>query len=203
MLTLYYYPGACSLAPHIILEEGEFEFELKLVDLHEKKTELGQDFFEINSKGCVPVLAWEDGTVLTEVVAILQYLGDQVSEKSLMPKAGTIEQYRLQETLSYLSSEIHKLFGVFYDPGISDKYKDETKKKILSRLNYLSGQLGERDYLMGNQFTVADAYFFTLLGFTTHFGIELASDSPLLAYMGRVLSRHSVVNALKKEGLIE
>ncbi len=203
MLTLYYYPGACSLAPHIILEEGEFEFELKLVDLHEKKTGSGRDFLEINPKGYVPALAFEDGTVLTEVVAILQYLGDQVPDKGLVPKSGTMDRYRLQESLSYLSSEVHKLFGVFYDPNISDKYKDETKKKILSRFSYLSGQLGERAYLMGEQYTVADAYLFTLLGFTTHFGIELPSNSHLLEYMGRVLQRPSVVNTLKKEGLIE
>lgn len=203
MLTLYYYPGACSLAPHIILEEGGFEFELKSVDLYQKKTESGGDFLAINPKGCVPALAWEDGTVLTEVGAILQYLGDQVPEKGLVPKAGTMDRYRLQETLSYLSSEIHKLFGALYQPEIPDQYKEETKKKILSRLAYLSGQLGDCDYLMGDEYTVADAYLFSLLGFATHFGIELAANPPLLAYMGRVANRRAVVNALKKEGLIE
>lgn len=203
MLTLYYYPGASSLAPHIALEEGEFEFELMSVDLYEKKTESGRDFLEINPKGYVPALAWEDGTVLTEVGVILQYLGDHAPEKGLVPKAGTMDRYRLQEILSYLSSEIHKLFGALYQPEIPDQYKEETKKKILSRLAYLSGQLGDRDYLMGEEYTVADAYLFTLLGFTDHFGIELAADSPLLAYMGRVANRRAVVNALRKEGLIE
>ncbi len=200
-MKLYFSPGACSLSPHIVLREGGLAFTMERVDLATGKTETGADYRTVNPNGYVPALALDDGRVLTEGPAIVQYLADRVPEKRLAPPAGTFERYRLMQWLNFISTELHKAFGVLFNPQTPDAWKDIVRSQLASRLDYTSGQLAGKSYLMGEDFTVADAYLFTVLGWGKYVGLELLPWPPLTAYLERTAARPAVQAALEAEGL--
>ncbi|MBB3015700.1 glutathione transferase GstA [Cupriavidus alkaliphilus] len=201
-MKLYYAPGACSLAPHIILIETGLPFSTERVDLRAEphKTESGADYKTINAKGYVPTLALESGDRLTEAAVVVQYIADQAPEKALAPACNTLERYRLQEWLNFISSELHKGFGPFWKPGTPQEQKDATWTRLSQRFDWLAPRLADKDYLMG-EFTVADAYLFTILRWPDHFKLSLERWPALLAYRSRVGERAAVKRALKDEGI--
>jgi glutathione S-transferase len=201
-MKLYYSSGACSLSPHIVLLEADLPFTMEKVDLKSKKTEKGTDYRTINSKGAVPALQLDDGRVLTEGPAIVQYLADQKPESGLAPRAGSLERYQLMELLNYVSSELHKTFSPLFNPNISVDWKTATLANLEKKFEWLTGYLGNKTYLMGDTFTVADSYLFTVLSWTTRLGVDLAKWHVLTAYIARVGHRPKVQEALKAEGLI-
>lgn len=202
-MKLYYSPGACSLSPHIVASEAGLAIELEKVDLAAHKTESGQDFMTVNPKGYVPALRLDDGSVLTEGPAIVQYLADQKPNSGLAPAAGTIDRYRLQEWLTFIGTELHKSFGPLFNKASSDDVKNTAKTNINKRLGYLNEQLASREYLVGNAFTVADAYAFTIVNWTNFVGIDLKPYPNVGTYMGRVAARPKVHETLKAEGLVK
>jgi glutathione S-transferase len=202
-MQLYYSSGACSLSPHIVLLEAGLPFTLEKVDLKTKKTAAGIDFLTINSKGSVPALQLDDGRVLTEGPAVVQYLADQKPESGLAPRAGTFERYQLMEMLNFISSELHKGYGALFNPKISADWKASTLQNLDKKFAWLSGYLGNKTYLMGNTFTVADTYLFTVLRWSGNVGVDLAPWPPLTAYQSRVAQRPKVEQALRDEGLLK
>jgi glutathione S-transferase len=202
-MKLYYTSGACSLSPHIVLLEAGLPFTMEKVDLKTKKTENGVDFLTINSKGAVPALQFDDGRVLTEGPAIVQYLADLKPESGLAPRAGSFERYQLMELLNYITSELHKGFSPLFNPGISADWKAAALANLDKKFQWLTGYLGSRTFLMGDAFTVADSYLFTVLSWSARLGIDLAKWHVLTAYLARVRHRPKVQEALKAEGLIE
>jgi glutathione S-transferase len=202
-MKLYYSRGACSLSPHIVLLEAGLPHTLEKVDLKTKKTASGTDYLTINSKGAVPALQLDDGRVLTEGTAIVQYLADQKPDSGLAPRAGTFERYQLAELLNYLTSEVHKSFGPLFNPQASAEWKAAAKAALHTKFDWLSGFLGGKTYLMGDTFTVADAYLFTLLGWTSHVGIDLGAWPVLAGYHSRIAQRPKVQQALKEEGSLK
>jgi glutathione S-transferase len=202
-MKLYYSPGACSLSPHIVASEAGIPLELEKVDLASHKTEGGQDFLGINPKGYVPALRLDDGSVLTEGPAIVQYLADQKPATGLAPSAGTIERYRLQEWLTFIGTEVHKNFGTLFNKASSDDAKQTAKTNIAKRLGYLNEQLAARQFLLGSTFTVADAYAFTIVNWTNFVGIDLKPYPNVGAYMARIGSRPKVQETLRAEGLLK
>jgi glutathione S-transferase len=202
LMKLYYSSGACSLSPHIILLEAGLSFTMEKVDLKTKKTEKGTDYTTINAKGAVPALQLDDGRVLTEGAAIVQYLADQKPESGLAPHAGSFERYQLMELLNYISSELHKTFSPLFNPNISADWKTATLANLDKKLEWLTKYLGSKTYLMGDTFTVADSYLFTVLSWSTRLGVDLAKWHVLTAYIARVGHRPKVQEALKAEGLI-
>ncbi len=202
-MKLFFSPGACSLSPRISLLEAGIPFTTQKVDTKTKQMEGGGDFYTINSKGYVPVLQLENGDYLTEGPAIVQYIADQKPESGLAPKAGTMERVRLQEMLNFITSEIHKGFNPLFDPTLSAEVKQVFKDKLGKRFDWLSTQLQGKDYLMGNHFTVADGYLFTVVNWHRWVGIDLAKWPVLVAYQARVAARPKVQEALKAEGLIK
>ena len=199
-MKLYYSPGACSLSPHIVSKEAGIDLELQKVSTKDKTMEGGGDFWQVNPKGYVPALKLDDGTVLTEGPAIVQYLADQKPDAGLAPKAGTVERYQLQGWLNFLTSEIHKAFSPLFRPTTPEEYKTISKENLAKRFDWLDKELGSREYLTG-KFSVADAYLFTLLRWTTPTKIDLAKWPNLVAYLARVGGRPKVKEALKAEGL--
>ena len=202
-MKLYYSPGACSMSPHIVMREAGIPVQLVKVDLAAKKTEEGTDFRTINGKGYVPTLELPDGQRLTEGPAIVQYLADQAPTHGLAPAAGTIERYRLQEWLNFISTELHKQYSPLFDPACESSLKARQIERIGNRLDWIVKQLGNRHYLMGSHFTVADAYLFTVLSWSGHVGIDLARWPALSAYVARVRERPQVREALRAEGLLK
>ena len=202
-MKLYYAPGACSLSPHIVLLEAGLPFSLEKVDLKTKKTETGTDYLTINSKGGVPALQLDNGQVLTEGPAVVQYLADLKPETGLAPPAGSFERYRLMELLNYITSELHKSFGALFNPGISADWKAATLANLDQKFKWLTNYLGNKTYLMGDAFTVADSYLFTILSWSSHLGVDLSKYHVLTAYIARVGHRPKVQEALKAEGLIK
>lgn len=200
-MKLYYSPGACSLSPHIVVCETGIPVDLEKVNLADHKTETGQDYMAINPKGYVPALRLDDGSVLTEGPAIVQYLADQKPATGLAPAAGTIERYRLQEWLTFIGTELHKSFGTLFNPATPEETKKTAKANIAKRLSYLNDQLANRQFLLGNHFTVADAYAFTIVNWTNFVHIDLKPYPHLAAYVARVAARPKVHEALKQEGL--
>lgn len=201
-MKLFYTPGACSLSPHIVLLEASLPFTMEKVDLKTKKTEKGLDFTTINSKGGVPALQLDDGRVLTEGPAVVQYLADQKPDLGLAPRAGSFERYQLIELLNYITSELHKGYSPLFNPSISADWKTAVLANLDKQLQWLTRYLGNKNYLMGNTFTVADAYLFTVLSWSPHVGVDLAKYHVLTAYLARVGHRPKVQEALKAEGLI-
>ena len=201
-MKLYYSPGACSLSPHIILNEGGFSFDKEKVDLASRKTETGADYTAVNPDGYVPALRLDDGQVLTEGPAIIQYLADRVPEKQLAPPMGTIERYRLMQWLNFISTELHKGFAPLFNPQAPEEWKAVATAQLARRLSSVSQQLEGKDWLLGNDFTVADAYLFTVLGWGRYVGIELERWPVLKAYQDRVFMRPAVQSTLKAEGLL-
>ena len=201
-MKLYYASGACSLSPHIVAREAGIAIDTVKVDLTTKKTEDGQDFLVLNPKGYVPALCLDNGQILTEGPAIVQYLADQKPASRLAPSAGTMERYRLQEWLSFLGTELHKSFSPLFNQASSDDAKRAAKENITKRFTYLDQKLAGSKYLMGETFTVADAYAFTIVTWADFVGIDLKPYPNLSAYLGRIGARPKVQEALKAEGLL-
>jgi glutathione S-transferase len=200
-MRLYFAPGACSLSPHIVSRELGLPLELKKVSTKDKTMEGGGDFRQINPKGYVPALELDDGGVLTEGPAIVQYLADQKPDAGLAPKAGSLERYRLQEWLNFITSELHKQFSPLFRPTTPDEYKKIARDNLATRFDWLDKQLAGKDHLMGKSFSVADAYLYTVLRWTKPMQIDMAKWPNLVAYMERVGARPKVKDALKAEGL--
>jgi glutathione S-transferase len=201
-MKLYYAPGACSLSPHIVARELGLKIDLQKVNTKDKTMEGGGDYWKVNARGYVPALELDDGQVLTEGPAIVQYLADQKPDAGLAPKAGSLERYRLQEWLNFLTSEVHKQFSPLFKPTTPEDYKPVAKQNIAARFDWLDQQLAGKDYLMGRQFTAADAYLFVLLRWTKPTQIDLAKWPNLAAFAERVAARPKVKEALQFEGLI-
>ncbi len=202
-MKLYYSPGACSLSPHIALREAGLPFTLHKVDLGAKTVDSGQDFHDVNGKGYVPALELDNGDVLTEGPAIVQYIADQKPAAGLAPAAGTPERYKLQEWLNFITSELHKAMGSMFNPAQTPEWKEGVKATLSKRLDWLSRELDGKPYLMGDTFTVADAYLFTVLGWAPHVGFDLSSWPVFERHAARVRERPKVVEALKAEGLMK
>jgi glutathione S-transferase len=200
-MKLYFKPGACSLSPHIVLEELGLTYEAVSVDLKTKKLADGSDYLAINAKGYVPALQLDNGEVLTEGPAIVQYLADQKPEKQLAPANGTIERYRLQSWLTFIGTELHKGFSPLFNPAMPEEGKNLARANLERRLGWVNEQLADKDYLMGANFTVADAYLFTVTNWARVVKLDISALSKLTAYMARVAARPGVQAALKAEGL--
>jgi glutathione S-transferase len=201
-MKLYYSPGACSLSPHIVLLEAGLPFTLVKTNLKSKHTAAGADYLQINSKGAVPALELDDGRVLTEGPAIVQYLADQKSDSGLAPRFGTFERYQLMETLNYISTELHKGFGPLFNPSTSAEAKQGARDNLGKKFDWLSTSFGDKKFVQGDTFTVADAYLFAVLRWTGQIGIDLKKWPVLAAYSVRVSERPKVHEALKAEGLV-
>jgi glutathione S-transferase len=202
-MKLYYSPGACSLSPHIVLREAGAKFDLVKTDIRAKTTEGGGSFLEVNAKGYVPVLQLDNGERMTEGPAIVQYIADMSPQSNLAPKNGTLERYRLQEWLNFISTEIHKGFSPLFNPNLAADAKETLKARLLQRLEWLDKALAGKDFLMGKQFSVADAYAFTVLNWTKPNNIDLGKWPNLKAYHERVAKRPAVQAAMKAEGLVK
>jgi glutathione S-transferase len=202
-MKLYFSPGTCALAPHIILCETGLPFETEKVSLSSKKTASGGDYRAINPKGYVPALQLDDGAVLTEVAAVLQYVADRAPEKQLAPAAGSMEHYRVLEWLNFIASEVHKSFGLQFKPNIPEETKQAMRDIITARFDIVEKQLQGRDYLLGNQFSIADAYLFTVASWAPHLKFDLGPWPAIQAYMQRVAARPAVRAAMMAEGLIK
>ena len=202
-MKLYFSPGTCALAPHIILCETGLPFETEKVNLSSKKTASGGDYRAINPKGYVPALQLDDDAVLTEAGAVLQYLADSAPEKRLAPAAGSMEHYRLLEWLNFIASELHKTFGLLFKPNIAEETKQMVRDIIAARLDIVEKQLQGRDYLLGNQFSIADAYLFTVASWAPHMKFDLGPWPAIQAYIQRVAARPAVRAAMVAEGLIK
>jgi glutathione S-transferase len=202
-LKLYYMPNACSLASNIALREAGLSFELVKVDRKTRKAADGLDFKEVNPKNYVPALTLDNGDVLTENVAVLQYIADRNPAAKLAPAAGTLERYRLMEWLSYINSEIHKTFTPMFRAEAPEGAKEYARNYLPSRLDYAQSALGSKSYLMGEQFTVADAYLFTVLGWGSYVNFDIGRWPQLKRLHERVGARPHVVEALKSEGLLK
>lgn len=199
-MKLYFSPGSCSLAPHIVLREAEVAFDLEYVDVKSRKLADGADYLEINPRGYVPVLALDDGSLLTEGPAIVQYIADLRPETGLAPAAGTMERVRLQEWLSFIHSELHHSgFAPLFNRSANDAFKDDTRKKLGLRLSWVEGQMVGRSYLLGECFTVADAYLFAALGWARYADIDIDAWPVLAAYQQRVGARPRVKEAVCAE----
>lgn len=201
-MKLYFSPGACSMAPHIVLLEAGFSYELEKVDLAQGRTAAGEDYAKVNPKGYVPALRLDDGQILTEVPVVVQYLADLKPESGLAPRAGTLERYRLMEWLNFVSSEVHKQFGPLFRPEISADWKENQLNLLAKRFTYLDGHLNGRPYLMDSAFTAADAYLFTVLNWHRRLEVDLRKWPQLENYLVRVADRPAVKAAMKEEGLI-
>ncbi|MDA8365285.1 MAG: glutathione transferase GstA [Gammaproteobacteria bacterium] len=202
-MKLYFTPGACSMAPHIVLREAGLQCELQKVDLSKHQTDAGEDYYKINPKGYVPALRLDNGELLTEVAVILQYLADQKPGSSLSPRAGTMDHYRVIEWLNFISSEVHKQFGPMFNPKITAEWKQNQISALGRRFDYLSERLDGNEFLFGGKFTIADAYLFTILNWTGFLNIDLGKWPLLRDYMAHIAARPAVQEAMKEEGLLK
>jgi glutathione S-transferase len=202
-LKLFYSPGACSLSPHIVLLEAGLTATMVKVDLGAKKTSEGADYLAVNSKGSVPALQLDDGQVLTEGPAIVQYLADLKPESGLAPRAGSFARYRLMEMLNYITSEVHKGFSPLFNPKIPSEWKEVTLAALGKKFDWLSTQLAGKTFLLGDSFSVADAYLFTVVGWTKPLKIDLSQWPVLAAYHKNIGQRPKVQEAMRAEGLLK
>ena len=201
-MKLYYSPGACSLAPHIAMREAGIPVDLMKVDLKAKQYD-GGDYKQVNSKGYVPAVELGDGSVLTEAPVIMQYLADQKPDSGLAPKAGSMERYRLQEWLNFITSEMHKGMGNFFNPALTDEWRKAVTDRLNLRCDWLAKQLEGKQYVMGDKFTIADAYLFTILNWAGPSKFDLSKWPAITDYQKRVAQRPKVQEALKAEGLVK
>jgi glutathione S-transferase len=201
-MKLYYAPGACSLSPHIVAREAGIELELERVDLKTKRTESGADYFEINPKGSVPVLQLDNGELLSEGPVIAQYLADLKPQSKLAPANGTLARYRLQEALGLINSELHKSYSPLFDPSTPDTVRSSRKLALLKQYTWLDQRLAKQPWLLGDEFSAADAYLFTVTNWASHVDLDLSSFSALAAFQKRVAGRPFVQAAMEAEGLI-
>ena len=202
-MKLYYSPGACSLSPHIVLRESGLPFEAVLAPTKTKKLPDGSDYVAVNSKGYVPALRLDNGEVLTEGPAIIQYVADQVPAKNLAPAAGTMARYRLQEWLNFITSELHKGFSPLFNPEMPDAAKALYRNKLQERFAWVDKQLAGKPFLLGDQFSVADAYLFVVASWGQYVGVDLSGYANLGAFSARMAARPAVQEALKAEGLMK
>jgi glutathione S-transferase len=202
-MKLYYSPGACSLSPHIVLRESGLPFTPVLASTKTHQLADGTDYYTINPKGYVPLLELDDGQRLTEGPAIVQYIADQVPAKQLAPPAGTMARYRVMEWLNFISTELHKSFGPMFNKEFPEAGKEFYKKRLATRLAWVDGELAGKQYLMGDAFSVADAYLFTVAGWGQYVGVDIKPLANLSAYMARIAARPAVQEAMKAEGLLK
>ena len=202
-MKLYFSPGACSLSPHIVLKEAGLTFEAIAAPTKTHKLADGTDYYSINPLGYVPFLVLDDGRTLHEGPAIVQYVADQVPAKQLAPANGSWERYKLQEWLNTIGTELHKGFSPLFTPGMPEEAKALAKTRLNGRLQWVDGELTGKSYLMGDRFTVADAYLFVVAGWGKHVGIDISGLANLSAFMGRVAARPAVQEALRAEGLLK
>jgi len=202
-MKLYYSPGACSLSPHIVLKESGLKFDAVLASTKTHKLADGTDYYTINPKGYVPLLELDDGQRLAEGPAIVQYVADQVPEKKLVPAFGTMERYRVMEWLTFIGTEIHKSFSPLFNPAMPEEGKAIYRQKVLDRLKYVDGLLAGKSYLMGDTFTVADAYLFTVSRWSPFVGVDITGLANVNAFIARVNARPAVQEAIKAEGLLK
>ena len=199
-MKLYFSPGSCSLSPHIVLREAGANFELEQVNNQEKKTKSGKDYWTVNPKGQVPCLELDNGDKLTEGPVIVQYVADQ-NGSGLAGKPGTMERYHVQEWLNFTTSELHKTFGPIFRATTPDAFKEISRANLGKRFDWIDKELAGKQYLMGDKFSVADAYMFTVMRWTQRINVDLAKWPNIKAYMDRVAARPKVQDALKAEGL--
>jgi glutathione S-transferase len=200
-MKLYYSPGACSLSPHIALREAGIAFEPVLASTKSHKLQDGTDYYGINPLGYVPMLELDDGTRLREGPAIVQYIADLAPTKNLAPAAGTLQRYRLQEWLTFIGTEIHKTYSPFFNPAMPEEAKAAFKSKLQSRYEWLNRELENKAYLMGDHFSVADGYLFTVTNWAKPVGLDLSPYPNVQAWHARVGARPAVQEAMKAEGL--
>jgi glutathione S-transferase len=202
-MKLYYSPGACSLSPHIALQEAGLAYTPVLASTKSHKLQDGTDYYTINALGYVPVLELDNGERLREGPAIVQYIADQVPDKQLAPANGTLARYRLQEWLTFIGTELHKGFSPLFNPATPEEYKPMVRERLLQRLQWVDSQLAGKQYLMGDQFTVADGYLFTVTNWTQPTKLDISGLAHLAAYRERVGARPAVQAAMKAEGLLK
>ena len=202
-MKLYYSPGACSLSPHIALHEAGLAYTPVLASTKSHKLQDGTDYYTINPLGYVPVLELDDGTRLREGPAIVQYIADQVPLKMLAPQNGSLQRYRLQEWLTFIGTELHKGFSPLFNPATPEDYKPMVRERLLQRLQWVDSQLAGKQYLMGDQFTVADGYLFTVTNWAQPTQLDISGLANLAAYRERVGARPAVQAAMKAEGLLK
>lgn len=202
-MKLYYSPGACSLSPHIALHEAGLAYTPVLASTKSHKLQDGTDYYTINPLGYVPMLELDDSTRLREGPAIVQYIADQVPLKMLAPQNGSLQRYRLQEWLTFIGTEIHKGFSPLFNPATPEEYKTMAREKLLQRLQWVDGQLADKQYVMGEQFTVADGYLFTVTNWAKPTNVDISAFTHLAAYRDRVAARPAVQEAMKAEGLLK
>jgi glutathione S-transferase len=201
-MKLYYTPGACSLSPHIALREAGLPFSLEKVDLRTKTVESGGDFNAVNPKGYVPALELDDGRLLTEGPAIVQYIADRNPAAGIAPAAGTMERYDLQAWLTFIGTEIHKTLGSMFNPAQTAEWKAAAKATLTKRLDWLARQLDGRQFLVGDRFSVADGYLFTVLGWAEPLAFDLSPWPSIQQYAARIGQRPKVIEAMQAEGLL-
>ena len=202
-MKLYYSPGACSLSPMIALAEAGLPYQPVLASTKSHKLADGTDYYTINPKGYVPLLELDDGERLTEGPAIVQYIADRAPQKNLAPANGTLARYRLQEWLNFVSTELHKQYSPLFVAAVPDEYKAMQRQRLKDRYAWVDRQLAGRDYLMGDTFTVADGYLYTVTNWAQHVGVDLAGLANLAAYMKRVGERPAVQEARHTEGTLK
>ncbi len=202
-MKLYYSPGACSLSPHIALQESGLAFEAIAAPTKTHKLPDGSDYYKVNPLGYVPLLELDDGTRLREGPAIVQYIADQVPDKKLAPPNGTMARYKLQEWLTFIGTEIHKGFSPMFNPAMPPEAKAIAKAKLEERLKWVDGELAGKTFLMGDQFTVADGYLFTVTNWTNFVGMDISALTHLKEFQARVADRPAVKAAMKAEGLLK
>jgi glutathione S-transferase len=202
-MKLYYSPAACSLSPHIALYEAGLKFDAILTSTKSHKLADGTDYYTINALGYVPLLELDDGTRLTEGSAIVQYIADQAPEMNLAPANGTMARYQLQSLLNFISTEIHKGFAPLFKLGMPVEAQQIARDSLTNRLTWIDGQLAGKQYLMGDQFTVADGYLFNVTNWAAFVKLDLTPYANLVAYRARIAARPAVQQAMKAEGLIK
>ena len=202
-MKLYYTPGTCSLAPHIILKETNTPFTAVKTDIRAKTVEDGSDFFKVNPNGYVPALMLDDGTVLTEASVIVQYIADKAGATNLAPANGTLARYQLMSWLNFIATEVHKGLGGLFNPKMPDTGKAAIIEKVLDRIKFLDGHLAKSTYITGNSFTLPDAYLFTVLQWTRGLKIDLAPFPHVVAYLEKIRARPAVGAAMRAEGLVK
>ncbi|CFQ57103.1 glutathionine S-transferase [Yersinia frederiksenii] len=198
-MKLFYKPGACSLSPHIVLREAGLDFSIESVDLATKKTETGEDYLSINPKGQVPALLLDDGSLLTEGVAIVQYLADKVPDRHLIAPSGTLSRYHAIEWLNFVATELHKGFSPLFNSKTPEEYKAIARERLDKQFSYVDSVLAQHDYLLGKKFSVADAYLFTVTRWANALKLEIKQRSHLDKFMARVAERPAVKAALAAE----
>ena len=201
-MKLFYSPGACSLAPHIVLREVGAAFSLERVDTSKHMTASGADFYTLNPKGQVPLLQLPDGTLLSEGPVIAQYVADQASNQTLMPRPGSLERYQVMSWQNYITSELHKSFSPMFNPAFDKSAKALHASLLRKKFEWVDTQLSESAFLTGEDFTVADAYLFTVSNWAKHVGLDLGDLPHLQRFLAFVGARPAVQAALKAEGLL-